>query len=422
MDVKATHARATAGNSSSQAVLISLCLFFGAPPIASSADIAVTAFWPTRPATIDGTASFWVSALNISTQPVTYVFPEEIKCQLMSRQITWEVSASPLDSSQSGRVTIAPGAFERREYVFASPVSLSDQLTIGLRDFATTRMVLDSPNPSSTVTTKEPRSTGLVFFLKGRKQTAEAEAYDPDNFFKRHILGHEPFYFIAGRKSPNAKFQISFRYRLLNDYGWLAQQAPWLTGLQMAYTQTSLWDWNTPSAPFVDSIYRPELLYSWQRLIGGSPSDRFRFDIHGGLQHESNGKANADSRSMNIAYLRPMFVFGQNGGLQLTLTPRVWAYLGDLDDNPDIAQYHGYADIRVVLGWKQGLQVSTLGRMGKNGRNDSVQVDVTYPLMRSPYGSSSLYFHTQYFTGYGESFLNYKEQSNILRAGFSIYR
>ena len=43
--------------------------------------------------------------------------------------------------------------------------------------------------------------------------------FDPGRFFKEHISGYEPIYFIAGTKSPNAKFQISFMYQLLNEEG-----------------------------------------------------------------------------------------------------------------------------------------------------------------------------------------------------------
>jgi outer membrane phospholipase A len=37
-------------------------------------------------------------------------------------------------------------------------------------------------------------------------------------------------------------------------------------------------------------------------------------------------------------------------------------------------------------------------------------------------GSFSLYLQAQYFTGYGESLLGYKQRSDIFRAGFALYR
>jgi len=84
--------------------------------------------------------------------------------------------------------------------------------------------------------------------------------------------------------------------------------------------------------------------------------------------------------------------------------------------------YRGYVDLRGVLGWKRGLQLSALGRMGNHYDHASGQFDLTYPLMQPPSGSFSIYLQVQYFIGYGESLLGYKERTDILRVGFSLYR
>jgi len=52
---------------------------------------------------------------------------------------------------------------------------------------------------------------------------------------------HEPIYFIYGPDAPGAKFQFSFKYRLLSDSGILGSGVPTLRGLHLAYTQRSLW-------------------------------------------------------------------------------------------------------------------------------------------------------------------------------------
>ena len=75
-----------------------------------------------------------------------------------------------------------------------------------------------------------------------------------------------------------------------------------------------------------------------------------------------------------------------------------------------------------MLGWQRGLQISALGRIGDDGDHGSLQFDVTYPMMRRFRGSFSLYLHAQYFTGYGESLLGYRERSSVFRAGISLYR
>ena len=86
-----------------------------------------------------------------------------------------------------------------------------------------------------------------------------------------------------------------------------------------------------------------------------------------------------------------------------------------------MADYRGYVDLRTILGWRRGLQLSALGRMGKDGNHRSIQLDLTYPTMQF-FGSFSLYLDVQYFTGYGESLLGYNQKSEALRVGFSLYR
>jgi phospholipase A1/A2 len=244
--------------------------------------------------------------------------------------------------------------------------------------------------------------------------TTNKPPFDAVTFFKDHIFPHEPMYFIAGSKDPNAKFQFGFKYQIADtDYSYLS----FLDGFYFAYTQTSLWDLSAPSAPFFDSSYKPELLYSYDNLIGGGPTNWFRLDAQLGAQHESNGKDGVDSRSLNIAYFRPTFVLGYPTNLHFTLQPRVWAYIGDVGEfNADINEYRGYFDLRAMITYKD-IQLSAHGRAGKDWDNFSIQVDLTY---RIP--NTGIYLDVQYYTGYGESLLLYNERSDVLRAGIALYR
>lgn len=377
--------------------------------------------WPDQ-AVAGRAVSFQLVALNPSGGTVSWNFPRQIVCRWVSATRTADVVAELRDPARATSVSIAPAQFARREYVWPVPVLLTGAVTVAFGDLPVPRAVLEvQPPPAETEgdTAELPTWKKL---LRDADPAAAGTGLEPNRFFKEHIFGYEPFYFIAGTESPNAKFQVSFKYRLLNEDGALAAKAPVLGGLHLAYTQTSLWDGNAPSAPFYDSSYKPELLHQWERVLGGDRTTAFRLDLQTGLQHESNGKGGDDSRALNILYLRPTFVFGRDDYLQFTLIPRVWAYVGDLSDNPDIAEYRGYGDLRAVLGWKRGLQVSVLGRLGDEGDRGSLQFDVTYPMMRILRGSFSVYLHAQYFTGYGESLLDYRERSSIFRVGISLYR
>ncbi len=60
--------------------------------------------------------------------------------------------------------------------------------------------------------------------------------------------------------------------------------------------------------------------------------------------------------------------------------------------------------------------------MGDDGDHGSLQLDVTCPMMRLLSRSLSVYFHLQFFTGYGESLLDYDGSSSVLRVGIALYR
>jgi len=212
------------------------------------------------------------------------------------------------------------------------------------------------------------------------------------------------------------------KYQLFTDDVWLATKWSGVTNLFVAYTQTSLWDWNEPSAPFYDTSYKPELNYTWQRVDGGHWGDAIRLDLQGGLQHESNGQDDPDSRSLNLAYLRPTITFGQIGKFQVTVSPKVFVYVGDLSDNSDIADYRGYVELRTVLGWSDNVQLAATTRVGKDFDRASLQLDLTYPMWKLPVLRSSVFLQAQYFTGYGESLLRYDERGDSFRAGFALFR
>jgi outer membrane phospholipase A len=146
----------------------------------------------------------------------------------------------------------------------------------------------------------------------------------------------------------------------------------------------------------------------------------------GRLKHESNGKAGADSRSLNIAYISPIFTFGDDGRQYraddpneffVAIAPRVWMYLTDMNDNPDLYHYRGYGDIRLVAGWRGGFQAAFIGRMGNDWDKGALEVDLTYPLQKLAIRDLGMYLHAQLFTGYGESLLDYNESDTTFRMG-----
>jgi outer membrane phospholipase A len=240
--------------------------------------------------------------------------------------------------------------------------------------------------------------------------------------FFGHFSGHEPIYFVAGPKEPNVKFQFSFKYAIFNPDAPLLRAVPALAGVNIAYTQTSLWATGEASAPFFDSSYKPELLWSDEYMPSLSRAGVYGLGLQFGVQHESNGKGGLDSRSLNIAYVRPIVTLGDVRDFHVTVAPRVFAYLGGQGDNEDVENYRGYGDLRVTAGWREGLQLSALGRLGDDWDKGSIQLDLTYPLRKVLSGNFDVYLDVQGFYGYGESLREYNQQSSALRVGIAVVR
>ena len=378
--------------------------------------------WPNEPVIAGETISIWLNLLNPGQSIVTDSIPELLNAKFEGGEEFLKSTIKLRTPTEAGQVSVAPGAFVRREYLLEVPPALRGTITLTLTGPVTGRFllqvlpppILNSAAPAANVTAK----------IMQRIVNGEANEFGrtPIEFFKTHMFPYEPIYFIAGPDAPTARFQISLRYQLLNNDGDLAEKAPWLRGLGFAYTQTSLWDLSGQSAPFIDSSYMPEALIFLPRVDQGKWADWFRFDLQSGLQHESNGKDGADSRSLNIAYFKPTMKFGRDGGLEFTLAPKAFVYVGDLSDNPDIALYRGYFLLRSTVGWDRGLQLRTEGRIGSHTDRGSVQFDLTYPMSEIFAGSFSVYLQMQFFHGYGESLLDYNQRRSHFRVGIALYR
>ncbi len=398
-------------------MLMLALLVLSLAPLAHTGEATLTLTLPAEPITAGNPMRVWLNVLNATSDEIPWTFPALVARKIISTQGTFSGTLT-LATAESNAVVIAAGAFVRREYVSTVPNQIAGQAVMEFPSLNANRVVLDVANAGLPV--RKPDSA-FERFITEVEPTTPDKGDGPARFFKEHISAYEPMYFIAGSQSPNAKFQISFAYQILNSDGRLARKVPALKGLNLAYTQVSLWDLGADSAPFYDTSYQPEIFYAWKNVLCAQPTNWFELDLQGGLKHESNGKSGDDSRSVNIGYLRPTLTLGRDDGLQLTVQPRAWVNLGDLSNNSDLADYRGYADLRLVAGWKRGLQFSALGRMGQDGNHRSVQLDLTYPTMKF-FGSFSLYLDVQYFYGYGETLLGYNQESEALRVGLMLFR
>ena len=205
-----------------------------------------------------------------------------------------------------------------------------------------------------------------------------------------------------------AKFQISLKTKVWED----------MVGdngdLWLGYTQTSYWQiYNSAeSRPFRESNYEPEImavfrtnydLLGWKGRLAGIS-----------LNHQSNGRSEPLSRSWNR--LIAQFGFERDNWMMMV---RPWWRIPEsdrTDDNPDIEDYMGRADLLLVRK-SEGHELSFLLRhslrLGDRSHG-SVQVDYAFPI------TSYLKAYVQVFNGYGASLIDYNHRQTRIGFGISL--
>jgi len=185
--------------------------------------------------------------------------------------------------------------------------------------------------------------------------------------------------------------------------------------LYAAYTNRSFWqlyNWEG-SAPFRETNHEPEgwiqFRPDWNVLGLRNTSNAI------GIVHQSNGRSDVLSRSWNRIYANMVL---ERGNFALGLKPwyRFKEDAAD-DNNPDITDYLGHGEMR--LGYK--LNEHVFAAMSRNNlesgfHRGALELSWSFPLGDYPY----LKGYIQYFTGYGESMIDYNHYVNRIGVGFAL--
>lgn len=246
-------------------------------------------------------------------------------------------------------------------------------------------------------------------------QSLKAPSSAFDNF-RSAISPYEPIYFDVGNKGGrNARYQVSFKYRIFTPDD--PMNPDFSDNIYLGYTQTALWDLHSESHPFIDTSFKPSLFWRKDALWQAEQKDWF-MGLQSGVEHESNGKSGDDSRSLNFAYIQPEFNYRFDGGSTLTFAPRLKSYFS-MRNNADYPDYAGHVDWKLRWAQDNGLVLSGMYRQGHKGRH-TAQVEAAWPLRRT-FLNMNGYLHVQYFEGYGETILGYKQKSDPqVRLGISL--
>jgi phospholipase A1/A2 len=358
---------------------------------------------PSSPVIPGTTSSLWLYCMNNSPQEIQRTFEARLNGKLILPSGTRNVILNLVAGGEGHKVTIAPGAFAKEEYLLNIPATLHGQVSLSISNYNEIALQVGPPAAIAQTENQPPAP------LAPTHRSALAK------FFDNHLSPYEPIYFLVGNY-PAAEFQISLKYQLFDLTNY-----PVVTNFYFAYTQTSYWDLLTSDPSFFDTSYKPSVFAYFPGLFT-TENKAFQFDLQGGAEHESNGRGGTMERSIYTAYLQPTLTFGRPGHLQFALQPRAWTYFFVGHNNPDIAEFRGYADLRAFLTLKKepnswaNFQVETRFRIGDGGEHPGVQVDARY---KFPHFNPTL--DVQYFEGYGQTLRQYNREAHGLRVGLCLW-
>jgi len=379
-----------------------------ATTIAWSADLEMVLTAPRKPTQGGDTVLLDLYLHNNTSVTITRELPPTLTCRIDTRHSTVSVTADLVGREAETLVEIPATGFAKRQYAVLLPVYATGSVRIMLETIDANPLIIpvEKAPPEAWVGQQVPLDEGPTMLQS----------------FLNDLSVYEPMYFLLGVDPglDQSKFQFSFKYRLFNPEGYLAEIAPWVTGFHLGYTQRSIWDLKGDSKPFDDTSYMPEAFYLLPKLELNLARIS-AFGVQGGFQHESNGKAGNASRSSNYLYVKPIMGVHLAGPYHMKIAPKLFTYVeNENENNADLADYRGYVDLEVGIMNPEGLALNSHLWWARKGA--SVQLDLTYPMARLLGKSLNFYLQAQYFSGYAETLIRYDERNDAFRLGFSIVR
>jgi phospholipase A1 len=132
------------------------------------------------------------------------------------------VNADLVDREAKSRMEIPGRSFVRRQYSCHLPMFAAGLVQIIPETLDTNPLIIvvEKASPEAWVGEQVPLDEGATLVQS----------------FLQDLSVHEPMYFLLGVDPglDQSKFQFSFKYRLFNPKGYLAEKAPWVSGFHLA--------------------------------------------------------------------------------------------------------------------------------------------------------------------------------------------
>lgn len=310
-------------------------------------------------------------------------------------------------------VTIAPMSFRSVTLTVMLPDTLVGNVSLRLLDLRANPVMFAVTAAEKVHLTPRTARAAATAVADRPRDLNQATAFER---LRNQLMPYEPIYFALGfNEGLNARFQFSFKFRLLTPVG---NKSDLIHDLYFAYTQTSLWDLQGESKPFHDTSYKPTVFY-YREWLDWKPSWIGRLGLQAGVQHESNGQSVKASRSLNSIYVMPIASWVKWRHWQFSVAPRAIAYL-DTDENEDLPRYRGYVEWMLSAERGDDFKFTAYLRKGTGSGYGSMELNASWGLQGWLNGLGGR-LQLQYFNGWGESLLDYnKRRADQFRIGVML--
>ena len=222
----------------------------------------------------------------------------------------------------------------------------------------------------------------------------------------------------------NTEMRIGLSVRTKIATGLLTHKQPLIRdSLWFGYSQQSNWQLFSGdlSRPFRTTDHEAELIYIAPTDVPLPAGWRLRYSGIS-VNHQSNGQPLPLSRSWN----RTILMAGMEKDQKFNVMGKLWYRMPEEtqdDDNPDISDLIGRAELAGL--WHVNAENTvglTLRHSLRSDSNGSFRLEWLRKLGESvATGShSGLRFHTQLFSGYGDSLIDYYRRRTLLSVGLSL--
>lgn len=232
----------------------------------------------------------------------------------------------------------------------------------------------------------------------------------------KHEVNYGPFfglykdnYFTVGTAigqkptstNSDVKFQISLGIRLTKA------TLPWNSYIFLAYTQKTFWNVFQNSMPMHEINFNPAI--GWSKHFFNK--DRYMGKLTLLIEHESNGKDGDASRSWNRISLYGATIIDE----WLMVHAKFWIPIIDGQNNKDIQRYYGIFQSGFVASTSNKRFSFGLTWLKRQGWN--LNFNTIWELTWRVSDKTNLNLFAQYYNGYGENLLDYKQFHSRLRVG-----